>query len=82
MEKSHNTDVRSMLDEVAMELREYQGQEGNMESCTQKVKKILQTEKNYMFSVAAFLQATIFKSWNVSVETQFGLQQETLTKSS
>eukprot|EP00092_Neocalanus_flemingeri_P029028 GFUD01031513.1.p1 GENE.GFUD01031513.1~~GFUD01031513.1.p1 ORF type:complete len:298 (+),score=88.09 GFUD01031513.1:122-1015(+) len=34
MEKSHNTDVRRMLDGVAWELREFQGEEGHVESCT------------------------------------------------
>ena len=37
MEKAHNTSMRRMLDSVAWELREYQGQEGNVESCTYEV---------------------------------------------
>merc|ERR1719186_576472 len=37
MEKSHNTDVRRMMDKVAWELREYQGQDGNVESCAYEV---------------------------------------------
>jgi len=34
MERAHNTSMRRMLDSVAWELREYQGDEGNVESCT------------------------------------------------
>ena len=34
MEKAHNTNMRMMLDGVAWELRQYQGEVGNVESCT------------------------------------------------
>ena len=38
MEKAHNTDIRRMLDKVAWDLSQFQGEDGNVESCTYEVR--------------------------------------------
>ena len=60
MERAHNTSMRRMLDSVAWELREYQGDEGNVESCTYEVKPIKKLDDSKMFfAVPEFLQTTV-----------------------
>ena len=38
MEKAHNTDIKRMLDRVALDLSQFQGEDGNVESCTYEVR--------------------------------------------
>ena len=65
MERSHDTDVRRMLDKVSMELSQCQGAKGNVESCSYEVSSLNITNINRSLSVGALLQAAVFQSWNV-----------------
>jgi hypothetical protein len=60
MENAQNSNMRRMLDGVAWELRQYQGEEGNVESCTHEVHRyvnqIISNNLHFtLFSVTEFL---------------------------
>ena len=62
MEKAQNMSLRRMLDKVAWELRQYQGEEGNVESCNYEVETpiILRFYTIIYFQVQNFYKQIFF----------------------